>query len=324
MPYGVQYTNQSIPPWLEKLSRAALERSAVHSTWEYPTYHGTRLAPYANPDITRSEELGRKTGLFQPYADKASQFVRDAETRFPAAVQNYMNPYLQHVVDYLGEHAQRNWQERILPALSAHFESLGQHGSSRHADLARRAARDVNESLLREQNLARSQAFEKAANVFATDQMRALEAANAYTNLGKIAQATNLADVAALREQGESQKQHEQTKANLGYEDTWRQRNYLDQQLDKHIANLQGVPHSTQGIGVNQLPTQPTPQTNTAGRIGEIAGSLIGAHRAGIFKKGGTVSSQQKPSKHCFGMTSLRFIASKSKPKAKRVMRGRV
>lgn len=330
---GVQYSSQALPPWLEAIYRDIAERSKTLSNLPYATYPGQRLASYANPDITQSEKLGRRTGLFHPYDEQAQAAIRTGTQRFPDQYQAYMNPYIEEVINNIAHSGNRNFNENILPALQAHFVSLGQHGSSRHGDLATRAARDIQEAILREQNQARAQGYEKAANTFAADQLRSLEGANSYGNLGKTVQAANLADVAALREQGEAQRQHEQVKADIGYGDFLRQHNFSGQKLTEHTANVHGMPHSSQAFGVEQSFPQATPQTNTAGRVGEIAGTLFGARRMMGYKRGGSISTlphaasyrnSQSSGKHCFGMRSLKFIASKPKPQKNKVMRGRM
>lgn len=334
MPTGAQSTTQTLPPWLEAMHRDIAERSAALSKLPYASYPYATVAPYSSfTDIPKSEELGRRTGLFHPYEQQAQAAIGTGTQRFPDQYQAYMNPYIEEVINNIAHYGNRNFNENILPALSSHFEGLGQHGSSRHATLAQRAARDIQEAILREQNQARAQGYEKAANTFAADQLRSLEGASSYGNLGKTVQGTNLADVAALREQGEAQRAFHQQMADETRREFERQQYYPLERLSHHVANVSGVPYATQSTSVTHNPTPQAPQTNTAGRIGEIAGSMFGAHRAGIFKRGGPVStlphssSHRKPQgsgKHCFGMQSLKFIASKSKPKSNKVMRGRL
>lgn len=376
MPPSATSSTQTLPPYLETLLRSAGEQSAALAHERYNPYPGPRIAPI-NPYITQSENmLGGMQNQYTPYANFANQSlqqsrqnfpqnaqqygninpqlnadVQGAMQRFPQNVQQYMNPYQERVVNQIAALGNRNFQENMLPALSGQFESLGQFGSSRHAQLAQRARRDMEEAILNQQNQALHQGYETAGNLFnadqgraleagrlrqqglsqnyentgnlfTADQMRALQAARATADIGQQHQGATIGAAAGIGHAGEAQRERTQESLNVPYETYLRQQQFPTQRLGEHTARLHGQPFSTQSSSFNvSAPPPGAPRTNTIGRLGELAGNLYGARRAGLFKEGGSALSSlvhhkksKKPkTKSYFGVAGLKFNTNSPK-----------
>ena len=333
-----EQSSQTLPPWYEAILRELGEQSQRVAKSPYNPYQGPRIAPYGNPFINQSEQMIHgNIGQYAPYAGLSKQLLGEGTRQFPEIYQQYMNPYQQQIVENIGTLGNRNFLENIMPALEAHFVGLGQHGSTQHADLSRKAARDTQEAILREQQQALSHGYELAGNLYAGDRARLLEGAQVAGNLGRTHQVANLGEAAALRNIGEAQRDYRNQDIQIPYEEHLRQQAYPAQQVGEHAARLQGHPHSTQSTSHHIASPPPgPPQTNTAGRLGELAGSLLGARRAGIFKEGGHVPelarmTSQKHRKHkksqpksYFGVSGIKFNTGGSKSSHYNMRRGRL
>lgn len=243
-------------------------------------------------------------------------------------VDKYMNPYVQNVLDRISNESGQFLNEKILPSLESHFVSSGAPRSGQHLRMVGQAGRDVQKDMEDRQRSYLSQAYDQAGKNFSSDQNRRLQSGENMARLGQYAQAGNIADVAALQEQGRLQQQQKQGELDVPYQDFLRQQNYPWGQLEQQSAIMHGIPAPTQTTGVVQTPGQP--QVNTLGGLGSLAGSLYGARMFAGKKRGGHITGVslpkaakppkvRKPPAPSFGLSTLRF-----KPKSsKNLIRGR-
>lgn len=277
MPFFSAATKDELPPWLLEMYRNLAERAQAISQAEYTPYQGERLAQMP-PEFQEAFRLGEQTGEYLPYIRASEEMVRGAHRPFSQHYQEYMNPYQQAVVNRIAEEGNRNFKENIMPALEAKFVRLGQHGGSRHARLAREAARDIQGEIAANQAKALSQGYQQAAQIYNADQTRALEAARELSNIGGLKQAGKLADIAALTEQGRYKQQQSQAHKDILYQDYLRRLNYPYEMLQQQGAILHGVPHQAQSTQFQQTPG--TPQLNVLGQLGNLSGNIYSALRA--------------------------------------------
>jgi hypothetical protein len=103
----------------------------------------------------------------------AQPFLSRAGRAFPQAVQEYMSPYIQNVVEQIGDIGVRQLQEKYLPEIGQEFIQAGQFGpgpgSSRMGEFGARALRDVQQSILAEQAKALQAGYGQAADIFGRD-----------------------------------------------------------------------------------------------------------------------------------------------------------
>jgi hypothetical protein len=141
----------------------------------------------AQPMFTQAmapiQQAGQGSALMaaQPYLGAAAQ-------TFPGAVQQYMSPYLENVVERIGDIGVRQLQEKYLPAVGQEFIGAGQFGvgpgSTRMGEFASRALRDVNEAILAEQAKALQTGYGQAAEIFGRDVSRLGQLAGTVGQIG--------------------------------------------------------------------------------------------------------------------------------------------
>lgn len=293
---------QNLPPWYEQLSRNLMERAHGLSELGYRPFPGQRVAP-TNPDLNRADVLGRQEGLYKPYLNQAQEMSQSAATPFHQNFQNYMNPFIQSILDRQRTEGLRTFNEGIMPALESRFVQGGQYGGGMHRGMAERAARDVQQSIGDRQQQTLAGAYQQAAQTHASDADRRLQAASLIGGLGQRAQAGNIADVATLGSQGERTRGMNQQGLDMGYNDFIRQYEHPWGQLSNFSGALRGASIPSQAMQYSQTPV--APQLNTAGQIGQLSGQLYsGSQMNGgrLFKDGGKVA--KKPLKKGLPMHS--------------------
>lgn len=122
----------------------------------------------------------------QPYMDQAAQTFTGAN------VGQYMDPYIENVINRAGTLAGRQFNEKILPGIQDTFTGAGQYGSSRMKEVTDRAARDMAEGLQEQAQAALSGAYTTAGNLFGADQQRQGALAQLAGQLGTAGQTAQL------------------------------------------------------------------------------------------------------------------------------------
>ena len=137
----------------------------------------------------------------------ASQLLGQAgATTVPDVIADYMNPYTGAVVDEMGRLQQRNIRENVLPSLGGAAVGTGQFGSRRQQQITGNALRDMQADLLGKQYQALNQGYQQAGTMAGTDLSRALQAGQAFENLGQAQQGLGLGGLKALSEYGGQQQ----------------------------------------------------------------------------------------------------------------------
>lgn len=277
------FSGNQLPEWYEALLRDMAERSQYLRQAEPSFYRGQRIAPI-QPDMRRAMHLSRREGMVEPYIASANTMVNNAASSFPQRAHEYMNPYQQHVVDRMREEGMRNLTEGVLPALEGYFIQKGQHGSSKHARMAERAARDAQNEILKHQQGALATGYQQAGQLFNADQARALNAAENKLKLGISKQAANLSDVAALENMGRYNQQQLQAQNEEERKHHMEQSEYPMQQLSNQSALLNGMSVPSSQAYIHQSPN--APQANVASNLASVAGGFLNMLNR---RRGGTV-----------------------------------
>lgn len=235
----------------------------------YPRPRGAELPP----EIQRAREMvGR--GVDESHLQEAHAAAKHKKT-FPQAHQEYMNPYTQKVVNNIAKEGNENFQRHLMPALDAKFSSLGQFGSTRHQKEAGRTVRDVQKDISTQQEKALLTGYHHAAEIFNRDESREAERINTLARLGLISKEARDSDINALMKQGDYKRQYDQFLRDVALQDYLKQQNYDWDQLAKWSAISSGLPMPFEQTSVGVNPQQPV--MNTAGSLGQIAGSILPA-----------------------------------------------
>jgi hypothetical protein len=137
----------------------------------------------------------------------ASQLLGEAgATTVPDVIADYMNPYQSAVVDEMGRLTNRSVQENILPNLGAAAIGSGQFGSRRQSQITGNALRDIQSDLLGKQMQALQMGYKDAGTTAQNDLTRALNAGQAFENLGQAQQGLGLAGLKTMSDYGAQQQ----------------------------------------------------------------------------------------------------------------------
>lgn len=252
-----------IPAFLQESYQQAERRARELSNRAYQRYAGERLAP-SNPALRRSFELAQQTGLGNPYLQSSHEHVLRGTQRFPQGYQEYMDPYQKAVVNEIREQGGKFLKENIMPELENRFIKLGQHGSSRHAKLSRRAAAEIQRQIASQQEEALSKGYQHALTAFNADRAREMQGAGTLSTLGLARHALNAHDIQALREAGLGEQEIEQRQRDLAYENWKEEQRHPLEALSHYFSVLQGVPYVPSTYSKSEI-FRPRPSTTMHG-----------------------------------------------------------
>lgn len=103
---------------------------------------------------------------------------------FPGAVDAYMNPYTDKVVDRIGDLAARTLTEKLLPGIREGAVSTGTFGGRRQAEITGRTIRDLSETTTAAQAEALRAGYNEAGQLFNADASRRLSAGQGVAQAG--------------------------------------------------------------------------------------------------------------------------------------------
>lgn len=284
-------TVESMPQWYTDYTLGILNQANAFAGEGYQPYGGPRVAGFTPdqqqaqgmvrsnvgnylPALNQASGLATSAGGLSP-VQSASPYMEQAGQTFTGGnVTDYMNPYIENVVDRAGTLAGREFNENIMPGLESTFVRNGQFGSVAHQREADRAARDLAEGLQGQAQSALAAGYGQAGELFNADagrsaqlaglsgQLAGLEgnlklgAADTLGNLGEAMQGLGLKDAAALESVGQSQQGVDQRNLDLAYSDFIAQRDHPKQQLDWLNSLVKGINVPKQTTTNEQAPLQ--------------------------------------------------------------------
>jgi hypothetical protein len=272
-------TTVQLPEWYTQYTTDMLGRAQAVANLPYAQYTGPRVAGFTPTERKGFEATQTAAGAYKPFLGQsgaalgqaagvsplgvAQPFLGAAGQTFPGAVQQYMSPYTQNVVDRIAEQGVRQLQEKYLPAVGEEFIKSGQFsvgpGSTRMGEFGARALRDVQEAVLSEQAKALESGYKTAADIFGTDvgrmatlagtagqlgigEAQALrDLATRYGQLASQSQQLGLTGAEAITGVGEKERAMQQANLNLAYQDFLRQQEYPKEQIKFLGEALSGV-----------------------------------------------------------------------------------
>ena len=269
--------------------------------------------------------LRANVGAYQPFLDTATGMatqagrtsplgaaagaIGEASQRFPSAVEQYMDPYIQNVLNRQAELSGRQLTEEFLPQLQDAFTGSGQFGSERMLEMGQRGVRDISEALQGQQLAALSGAYGQAGELFGADQARIAGLAPVIGNLatagaelglggsqqlgalGEFASVQGLRDAAAMEAVGGQRQTMGQESLNLAYADHLRQQGYPREMIDWMSTVVRGLPTQQITTSTDVGPAanyQPSPLSQLASGYGVYKG-ITGNKGA----KGGLIQAQE-------------------------------
>jgi len=309
-------TTSQVPQYLSDYLYNLMSGAYSAAQQPYQAYEGPRIAGFTpgqtqafgateqaagayKPQLTAAEQTAQQAGgisamgAAQPYFNQASQ-------NLPSTIQNYMNPYQQNVIDTMGSEAQRQLEEKILPAIGDQFTRAGQFGSSRQQEIAQRGVRDIASDLQAnigkqlaagyttagqqaQADLARQASIGQAAGTLAgTEAQQKAALANVQAGLGQKEQALGLTGAAALETTGAQQQAMNQRNLDLAYQDFQKQTQYPQEQIGFLSNVIRGLPS---GGGTTSGTTSSMGQTYSASPLASLASAGLSAAALGNLLK---------------------------------------
>jgi hypothetical protein len=232
-------------------------------------------------------------GLAGQAAGVGGQYAQMAQD--PRAMQGYMSPYMQNVVDYQKSQALRDYQ-MAAPMRARQAIGAGAFGGSRQAIESAEAQRNLMSQMQGIAATGSQKAFEDAQRQQQFGAQLGLQglqtglqglgqAGQAASTLGQLggAQLGAQKDIIGLQSQmGKQQQELEQQKINQAIQNYAIQQQYPMMQLGFMSNMLRGLPLQSQTTQLYQA--QPTTTQQAAGLIGAGA-SLFGRREGGAIKE---------------------------------------
>lgn len=303
----------SISPWMEEAAKTQLGKAtALTDTTQnpYQQYSGNRIAGFT----PMQEQAFQGIKNFQPSgilnqgvgaAGEATQralgtsYTPYQTGQFGAQVGQYMDPYMQNVVDIQQREAQRQ-ADIARTQTNAQAVKSGAFGGSRQAIVDAEAARNLATQKGDIQARGLQDAYSRAQQQFNTEQAlgessrqfgaglglkgldTALTGAAQLGGLGS-AQFGQQKDILGLQQvAGAQQQAQEQAGLTQGYEDFLAQQKYPYQQLEFMSNIMRGTPYST-------TTSMYSPGPSMGSQLAGIGTAAYGLSKLGVFNEGGAV-----------------------------------
>jgi len=288
-----------LPEWYTNYAQEVLANQRALMMRPFPTPPMPRVAEFSPTQQQSFQQVGQAAQSFQPALDQATQattgamaapgglataqpYLTNASQSSVANIDAYMNPYVNGVVDRIGELGARNLRERIMPEIEGRYIAAGQLGfggrqpgtgtpSGMLTDTAR-AVRDVGDDVLARQTEALRAGYGEAANLASGDLSRMgalastaggfanqdrnfqLGGAQQLAGMGQMQQQLGLAGAGALGAVGQQQQDQAQRNLDVAYEDFLRQQGWPQEQIDAAVNTFRGVqpgiPTAQQEFGI--------------------------------------------------------------------------
>jgi hypothetical protein len=284
-------TLNEIPEYLTKASQDLVARGQALTARPYEAYTGDRVSEFS-PDMQtafgrmRNQGVAGQTTEASGLASLAGQRASDYGM-FQQGVQQYMNPYMQNVVDVERRKAQEA-ADRQSAQLSGQAARQGAFGGSGAALQQRALTRDTAQQLGDIQALGLGRAYEQAAGQYNQGISNMLSASGQLGGLGQQQFGQEMDITQGMGTAGDIQRQREQALLDVGYQDYLTEQKYPYEQLAFQQGLVAGVPYSTtQKMREVSTPGKQVQQQVTAnaatpsGPPGKAAGGVVRSYAAG-------------------------------------------
>lgn len=270
-------TEGTLSSWYAPYATNLLDKQQALSGMAFTPYSGQLTAGPSNLQSQYFQGVGNLTVPTQFGA--ATQGLTDVMgSQFDtAAVNKYMNPYLQASLNPQLEEARRQADITRMQNASR-LAQAGAFGGSRQAIMDAETQRNLGTTLANITGTGYNTAYDKAVAQYNADLARRAGAASALGTLGGQEQQAGLANLAAQQQAGATQRDIAQQGLTADYGQYLREFNYPQEQLT-NLANTMKV-----------LPSYALTATNTYGQMpGAVQSATSGA--AGLL---GLIEQLQK------------------------------
>jgi len=292
-------TNTAYPLWYSQYLSQLIGRASAIAGEPYQPYNYPRIAGFTDDQNAAFEMTRDNSGVWQPALDEATALTTASSQPFSAEeFGQFYNPYVEQVVDRIGDLGARNLSEKLLPQVNDTFTGAGHFGSSRHGDFTNRAVRDTQEAILGQQSSALASGFDAQMKAYEDAKRRQQTGGSQMSTIGSNLQGLGLRDAAGLEAIGRTQQGQTQQNLDLAYQDFLEQRDYPRTNVSFLSNVIRGLPMNT---STSSTTTGPASQGQMGGSpLAQLTGAGLGIYglgqSMGWFKKGGKVKRKlQKP-----------------------------
>lgn len=324
--YQTTYTMSTTPAFYTNYAKDILSNQAAVSARPFTPYDSTQRVAGFNETQQQGFDAAKQNAFsYQPTLNQANTALQDTMGRssmtamapwLASAGQSsaslaaqYMNPYIENIVNRFGELGQRTLQEQLIPGITNKYISAGQIGGPTRGGTgatgapsgmmtdAARALRDVQEGVLKQQQQAMYEGWNSASNLasqdlsrmgqlasmvasaYGTDTANKLAASGQLAQMAQQMQSQGLAGAKAITDIGNQQQALDQSYKNAAYEEQMRAMGYDQAQIDAMAKTLgamaPAIPQGQISTQVNKAPSSSLLGTAAGGAL-----TLAGAGRA--------------------------------------------
>ena len=253
-------SSTNLPGYINANSENIVGKARAIGDTPYQAFTGQRVAEFS-PDMLTAMERMRNQGVAgqtteaSGLASLAGQRASDYGM-FNQGVQQFMNPYMQNVVDIERRKAQEAADQQAA-MLSGQAAKQGAFGGSGAALQQRALRRDTAQQLADLQAQGLNKAYESAVNQYNTGISNTLSASQQLGGLGQnqFGQETDL--IKNLGTSGDIQRQREQGLLDVGYGDFIEQRDWAARQLGLQKNLSSGLEYDTSTTSSTDSVSQP-------------------------------------------------------------------
>lgn len=307
-----QTVKQDLPDWAVPYAQEVLGKGSALAQAPYQAYTGERIAQFT----PLQQQAFQGAGAMRPSAATGEAVTRALDTsydpyatgQFGAQVGQYMDPYMQSVVDIQQREAQRQ-ADIAGTQRGAQAVQAGAFGGSRQAIMDAEAARNLALQKGDIQAKGLQDAYSRAQNQFNTEQQLREQSRQYGAGLGLQGLQTALTGAGQQFQQGidvnklqagygTQQQQQVQNILSQQYEDFLAQKKFPYQQLEFQSNLLRGTPSGS----TSSLYTAPP---STTSQLLGAGTALYGASK--LMAKGGKVSDAKvkRETKKSAGLADL-------------------
>ncbi len=293
--YGLSgSSSSSFAPYYDAAAQQAVNMGLGAAAQSFQGYGGQRYVdPYANDYNTIARQtVNANAGNYQPYFNNAQSFLNTSQGIAGATpyssqpigtsmwgqqqADQYMNPYIQSVIDRSSRELNRGYDIQQLNANDAATKANA-FGGSRHGILNAEIERNRTQQLADVQTSGLANAYNNAQQIYTSDAARGLTAQTADETARARAAALGLqqgqlglqgagvaagvgtslqnaagADINRYLTIGNMGTQYEQQKQDFNYNEFMRQQGYPQAQANFLTGILSGVPRTQTNTTTNQ------------------------------------------------------------------------
>ena len=304
---------QSYQDWAKSQGLTG-EQIAQFTPLQQEAFQSAGALDYSPESIEAAQGLGSAAEKAAAYSYAPSTF--QGGTFDQGAAQQYMNPYMQSVVDIQKREAQRQSGIQGLQQQAQATQS-GAFGGSRDAIMRAERERNLGQQMGDIQAQGSNAAFQQAQAQFNADQARRMQAQQlgeqssqygagiglqglqtgmqGFSNLGTIGQnlyGQNIGNIGLQQQLGTQQQQQMQNVLGTQQANYAAAQNYPYKQMGFMSDIIRGVPLSATGSTVYQAPPSMLSQVAGLGAVGKGVGLFANGGAVTRMAKGGLVKSK--------------------------------